>query len=458
MVDRTKKEEELAKDGRGRIRNYAKEYARKKELKANTKTKTNADSQKILKQVSDVSDSTKSLSKEIKSISKIFAENQKVLISMKTMIDALSTTLNQIKKQSRQINIIEEDTQRIFSDLNKVKVNDKLVSKLNEQTDKLQEKITKIEQVQKSSPKTDDLVKTVSQSIDSIRNNSKMIMKIADRVDSVKDDVKNVSKKSESVAGITQKIADRVDSVKNDVKNESTQKEDASRNVTQQMEELRKNVQTISSRSGNLRNDMTNLKNEIGSMLKTPDYRALIEDGLKPFKTEIEGKLSNLSNTIKRSEELTSEFHKKTDKIFSELDGVKNVTNRSSSTTSKEVIALLKLSEYQSSIRIQSESKYGTIKEVENMSYQTAQIVNLFDKLSIESDEKIPLPDEVRGWAISKILDCSDKWELRFSDVFNVLIDKLGRDMVKESIKIQQVRDIFGIRAVDEIRKELNIS
>jgi len=457
MVGGTKKEEELVKDGRGRIRNYAKEYARKKELKVNVKTKTNVDSQKILKQVSDVSDSTKSLSKEIKSISKIFAENQKVLISMKTMIDALSTTLNQIQKQSRQINIIEEDTQRIFSDLNKVKANDKLVSKLNDQTDKLQEKITKIEQVQKSTLKTDELVKTVSQSIDSIRNNSKMIMKVADRVDSVKEDVKNVSKKSESVAGITQKIADRVDSVKEDVKNVSKKSESVS-GITQQIDELRKNVQSISSRSGNLGNDMTNLKNELSGMLKKPDYRTLIEDGLKPFKTEIEGKLSSLSNTIKRSEELTSEFHKKTDKIFSELDGVKNITNKSSSTTSKEVIALLKLSEYQSSIRIQSESKYGTIKEIENMSYQTAQIVNLFDKLSIESDEKIPLPDEVRGWAISKILDCSDKWELRFSDVFNVLIDKLGRDMVKESIKIQQVRDIFGIRAVDEIRKELNIS
>ena len=457
MVGDTKKKEELVKDGRGRIRNYAKEYARKKELKSNIKTKTNVDSQKILKQVSDVSDSTKSLSKEIKSISKIFAENQKVLISMKTMIDALSTTLNQIQKQSRQINIIEEDTQRIFSDLNKVKANDKLVSKLNDQTDKLQGKITKIEQVQKSTSKTDELVKTVSQSIDSIRNNSKMIMKVADRIDSVKEDVKNVSKKSESVAGITQKIADSVDSVKVDVKNVSKKSENVS-GITQQIDELRKNVQSISSRTGNLGNDMTNLKNDLGGMLKKPDYRTLIEDGLKPFKTEIEGKLSNLSNTIKRSEELTSEFHKKTDKIFSELDGVKNVTNKSSSTTSKEVIALLKLSEYQSSIRIQSESKYGTIKEIENMSYQTTQIVNLFDKLSIESDEKIPLPDEVRGWAISKILDCSDKWELRFSDVFNVLIDKLGRDMVKESIKIQQVRDIFGIRAVDEIRKELNIS
>jgi len=456
MVSKTKKEEKLVKDGRGRVRNYAKEYARKKELKIDSKTKTNVDSQKILKQVSNASDSTKELSKEVKSMSKIFAENQKVLISMKTMIDALSTTLNQIQKQSKQINIIEEDTKKVFSDLNKVKANDRLVSKLNEQTNRIQEKITRIEQVQKSAPKTDELIKTVAQSIDSIRNNSKMIMKVADRVDSVKDDVKTVSKKSESVAEITKKIADRVDSVKDDVKTVSKKSESVS-GITQQINELRKNVQSISSRSGNLGNDMSNLKNELGNMLKTPDYRTLIEDGLKPFKSEIEGKLSNLSNTIKRSEELTSEFHKKTDRIFTELDGIKNVTSKSSSTTSKEVIALLKLSEYQSSIRIQSESKYGTIKEIENMSYQTAQIVNLFDKLSIESDEKIPLPDEVRGWAISKILDCSDRWELRFSDIFNVLIDKLGRDMVKESIKIQQVRDIFGIRAVDEIRKELNI-
>ena len=427
MVSDAKKEEKLVKDGRGRIRDYAKEYARKKELR--TSTKTNIDSQKILKQVSDVSDSTKLLSKEIKSMSKIFAENQKVLITMKTMINTLSTTLNQIQKQSKQINIIEEDTQRLFSEVSKVKANDKLVSRLNEQTNKIQEKITKIDQVQKSSPKTDELVKTVSQSIDSIRNNSKMIMKIADRVDSVKEEVKNVSKKSQSVSGITQQI-----------------------------DELKKNVQSISNRTGNLGNDMTNLKNELGNMLKTPDYRTIVEDGLKPFKTEIEDKLSTLSSTIKRSEELTSEFHKKTDRIYSELDSIKNATNKSSSTTSKEVIALLKLSEYQSSIRIQSESKYGTIKEIQNMAYQTTQIVNLFDKLSIESDEKIPLPDEVRGWAISKILDCSDKWELRFSDVFNVLIDNLGRDMVKESIKIQQVRDIFGIRAVDEVRKELNIS
>jgi hypothetical protein len=54
----------------------------------------------------------------------------------------------------------------------------------------------------------------------------------------------------------------------------------------------------------------------------------------------------------------------------------------------------------------------------------------LFDRISIESGEKIPLPHEVRQW----------------------------RDMLKESVRIQQIRDIYGIRAVDEIRNDLNIS
>ena len=76
----------------------------------------------------------------------------------------------------------------------------------------------------------------------------------------------------------------------------------------------------------------------------------------------------------------------------------------------------------------------------------------------IESNEKIPLPHEVRQWSVGKIFDCADKWELRFSEVFQILVDNLGKELLKEAIRIQQVRDIFGIRAVDEIRSELNIS
>ena len=44
------------------------------------------------------------------------------------------------------------------------------------------------------------------------------------------------------------------------------------------------------------------------------------------------------------------------------------------------------------------------------------------------------------------------------SEVFSMLIDNLGKELLKEAIRIPQVRDIFGIRAVDEIRNELNIS
>ena len=57
-----------------------------------------------------------------------------------------------------------------------------------------------------------------------------------------------------------------------------------------------------------------------------------------------------------------------------------------------------------------------------------------------------------------RIFDCADRWELRFSEIFNVLKDNLGKELLKETIRIKQVRDIFGIRAVDEIRTELNIS
>ena len=172
----------------------------------------------------------------------------------------------------------------------------------------------------------------------------------------------------------------------------------------------------------------------------------------------IEQKISGISDLVKRSEDYASEFHIKTDKVCHELQNIRNVTNKAESDTSKEMIALLKLSEFQSNIRMNTESKYGELQDLENMTSQTTQIINLFDKLSIESQEKIPVPHEVRQWAVSKILDCADKWEIRFSDVFNILTNNLGRDLLKESIRIKQVREIFGIRAVDEIRKDLNIS
>ncbi len=173
---------------------------------------------------------------------------------------------------------------------------------------------------------------------------------------------------------------------------------------------------------------------------------------------ELEEKISGVVEMLSRSDASSAEFHSKADSIIQELQKIRNATNKTSSTTTKEVIGLLKLSEYQSNIRMQAESKYGSLEDIEKMAEQTAEIVNVFDKLTIESENKIPLPHEVRQWAVSTIFDCADRWEIRFVDVFRILLESLGKNLLKESIRMQQVRDIFGTRATDQIKNELGLS
>ena len=351
----------------------------------------------LLKKVADVSDSTKSLSKEIKTMSKIFVENQRVLVSMKNMIDTLSTAIEHVQKQEKKINIIEGDTERLFVGLEQVRSQSNIIPKINAQTSKLQERVEKMSQIHENEPKSSELMQKISDSFDSIKNNSKMIMNIADRVENVKEDLGRVSSKGDS------------------------------------------------------ENVIGNLKNIKSEFLTLRDYVGENAD-------ELEGKISGLAEILNRTNTSSAEFHKKSDSIVQELQKIRNFTSKESSTTTNDVIGLLKLSEYQSNIRMQAESKYGSIKEIEKMAEQTAEIVNLFDKLTIESEKKIPLPHEVRQWAVSTILNCADRWEIKFADMFNRLLELLGRDLLKESIRLQQVRDIFGIRAVDQIRSELGLS
>ena len=393
---------------------------KKKTKKISAKSKRDPTPAQLFNRVTSVSESTKALSKEIKGMAKIFKENQRILVSMSDMMESLNVAMSQMQKQAKQINIIEEDTQKLFSGLNQVRVHEKFITKLNKQTEDIDKKIGNM-------PKTDEVMRTISESKESIKNNSKMIMKIANRVDEVKEKMDEVPAKTEG-------------------------------NISSQIEELRESIKSITNRTGDIGKDMSNLKNEIGGIVSNPKISSLIGDGMKTFKSEIEEKISNISNMIDHSDKIASEFHQKTDKVIQELHGVKGVTNKASDDSSKEVMAILKLNEYQSSIRMQAESKYGDIKDVEKMATQTTELINLFDKLSIETDDKIPLPREVRQWAVGKIFDCADRWELRFSEVFSILMDNLGKELLKEAIRIPQVRDIFGIRAVDEIRSELNIS
>jgi len=290
---------------------------RKTTKKQPVKTKRDPSPAQLFNKVNAVSESTKALSKEIKGMAKIFKENQRVLVSMSDMMESLNVTMSHIQKQSKQIDIIEEDTQRLFSGLNQVRVHEKFITKLNKQTEDIDKKISKM-------PKTDDVMRTISESKEAIKNNSKMIMKIANRVDEVKDKMDKVPTKGQN-------------------------------DITGQIEELRESIKSITSRTGDIGKDMSNLKNEIGGLVSSPKISSLIGDGMKTFKSEIEEKISNISNMINRSDQLASEFHQKTDKVMHELQGVKGVTNKASDDSSKEVMAILKLNEYQSSIRMQAE-------------------------------------------------------------------------------------------------------
>jgi len=393
----------------------------------------------ILKKMSSISDATKALASEVKAMSKIFVENQKILISLKSMVDTVNSSLEQIQKNSRQINIIEEDTQRLFSGMSQVKTHSTLIEKINDQINRLQDQVGKVHQKQESIPDTNKIMQSVADNLDSIRNNTKMIMNISDKTEKIREELKNVSSNAESLSNL-----------KNEIGSISTKTEpllnldSQIRKVGTEIESLIKKTDSLSVLSGDIRNvnaEFSNFKENVLGKTK-----------------ELDEKMSDFAELLNRNSASISEFNKKTYEISQQLQEIQGITHKTSQSTSREVMGLLRLSEFQSNIRMRSESKYGTLEDIQKMVAQTVDMINLFDRLSVEVETKMPLPLEVKQWSLSKILDCADRWEVRFTDVFRLLISELGSDLVKESIRMEQVRDLYGIRAVDEVRHELNIS
>ena len=396
----------------------------------------------LIKKVSVISDSTKLLSKEVKAMSKIFTENQKILVSMKNMIDTLSLTIEQIQVQEKKLNLIEGDNERLFEGLEQVRNQSNIISKINTQTNELQERVEKISKISENSPNSNELMEKIDQSFDSIKNNSKMIIKIADRVENVKEDLNNVSSKAEPISKITAKMENMTDNIRS-MRQKTSDLGNNIKNFQKKLDSIasKKNSPGVSGNLENIKSEFVTLRKYVGEN-----------------SDELQDKILGLSDTLNRVNSSSAEFHEKSDSIIQELQKIEKVTNKSSSSTSNEIIGLLKLSEYQSGIRMQSESKYGTLQDIEKMAQDTTEIINLFDSMSIETENKIPLPHELRQWAIGTIFDCADRWEISFSSLFKKMLELLGKDLLKETIRIQQVRDIFGIRAVDEIRNELGLT
>lgn len=401
-----------------------------KSKKVESRPKSKDSTRDVIKKMGSISDATKTLASEVKTMSKIFVENQKILISLKDMISTVNSSLDQIQKNSRQLNIIEEDTQRLFSGISQVKAHSNLIDKINNQINKLQDHVEKIRDKQESMPDTNKIMQSVADTMDSIRNNTKMIMHVSEKTEKIRDDIMS------NIKGEINAMTSKTDTLP--ILDEQI------RNIGTEIDSLIKKTDSLSTLGHDIRNinsEFTNFKESVLGKNKGLDE-----------------KISDFAELLNRNSASISEFNKKTYEISQQLEDIRHVTHKTSQNTSHEVMGLLRLSEFQSNIRMRSESKYGTLEDIEKMVDQTKDIVNLFDRISIEVETKMPLPLEVKQWSISKVLDCADRWEIRFTDVFRLLITELGLDIVKESIRIEQVRDLFGIRAVDEIRRDLNIT
>ncbi len=379
----------------------------------------------VLKKMSSISDATKALASEVKMMSKIFTENQKILVSLKSMIDAVNTSLEQIQKNSRQMTILEEDTQRLFTGMSQVKAHSNIIDKINDQISRLQDQVGKVREKQESIPDTSKIMQTVADNLDSIRNNTKMIMHISEKTEKIREELKNVGSAAANTGPITNL-------------------ESQIRNVGSEIDALMKKTDSLAVLGNDIRKVNTEFIN--------------FKDNILGKTGELDEKMTDFAEMLNRNSASISEFNKKTYEISQQLNDISSITHKTSQNTSREVIGLLRLSEFQSNIRMRAESKYGTLEDIEKMVAQAVDMINLFDRLSIEAETKMPLPLEVKQWSVSKLLDCADRWEIRFTDVLRLLISQLGSDLVKESIRMEQVRDLFGIRAVDEVRHELNIS
>ena len=193
---------------------------------------------------------------------------------------------------------------------------------------------------------------------------------------------------------------------------------------------------------------------------------ARLRDDLVSKAESVERRVDSLADAVSRSEASASEFHAKADAALGQLRGLREETGRASDGSSRDAMALLKLSEYQSGMRMLSESKYGGTGEIGEMADRTAGIINLFGGMAAaaggggEGEGEgggMPLPLEVRQWAVSKMLECADRWDVRFSDALGLLVSRLGRDTVREAVRVRQVKDIYGARAASDMRSELGM-
>ena len=410
----------------------------------------------MIKKVAAVSDATKSLSGEVKSIGRIFSDNQKIMVSIKSVIDSVASSLEEIHRQSRQINMLEEDTKKIFAGLNQARDRSASVARLEAQAAAMKEAMARIE---KSAPGA-DLAKQVGDSVDSIRNNSHMIIKIAQRVDEVREQLREVSGKAEAVG----RAIPELEAIRARVDEAASKAGEPPAGMAELRAELEK---VASGGAGRLGAEMERIGSAIAEISEKADRMAGLEvvvNGLKrqfdeiaaradpagALSAEMESLKSKMDELVRGAPEVAAvrtEVSSLRGELAERAGAIETRLAEIGGRASEDAGNLMRLSEIQSRVRMASESKYGGPEEISRMCSCLAEMGRLPGGG----------PEEAQRWAVAKIMDCADKWEVRLAEVMEKLRGAAGDEKVAGLVRMQQVREIYGTRGADQVKADLGL-
>ena len=455
---------------------------------------------------------------EMQALSKAVASDKSRMPAISGMSESLAAVLVQIQKQSRQIAGLKKETQGLFEGLEEISGrSESKRSSMESRLHDVQQKIEKIAEIQGQAD-SEAVAEKINDSVRSIIEDSESIAGLSRALDATRNEIRVVGARAASATGTGIEIdalrteisgmadavnagsvssahlkqefdslADRVDAV---AKSSSGMQEDIRETLGQVAAEtakikdvdavldgFKKQLDTITSRTESaarieipesVTGRLESIGSEIAVLAKSADEAALTKDSLDRVREELvsvksdiagiigimDQKMSSASGILQRQQEDASELYRKIDEMYSRIQEIKGSSDESAREASNETTRLLRLSEYQSAMRMSSESKYGDLDTIREMSAKTAGINEVFGGGGGDNDGPGGLPPDVGRWAVSKILDCADRWEIRFVDVYSIMKESMGADMVRRFINMSQVRDIYGIRAVNEINEE----
>ena len=479
---------------------------------SNTKTITKkiSDGVKTIKESTDaianLSQAVDAVRKEIK----IVAARSASAAGTSAEIDALRSEISKmtdVTQSGSTVNILRNDIEKIKNAVEKITQSDVDIKSLREELTKIVEsKSTLAEQLQDKVEKITSTVDGIAQSDVDIKSLREELTKIVESKSTLAEQLQDkVEKITRTVDGIAQSaigaqdIRNLSDSIVNITSHMDKMSQDADLLQAQINEIVSKHESTTKSTIvayQTISEKIKQMRSEIQSLVQRADATDLIDKGLKTMqddmttlKTDIKDniqqlnqQLHNTSDALQRQESDTTNVYKKIDNIYAHIQDLRGATGRVAQDSITESTRLLKLSEYQSAIRMNAESKYGDISVIKEMARRTAEIIVLFERdttimskddssaqeakggqttvnhvADVVSNRVNDLPQDVKRWALSKMFDCADRWEVRFADVYDTIKKSVGVKILKESLHMQQVRDIYGIRAIKAIQDDLGI-